>query len=152
MQGPQAPYKLHDRLGYQLSKLSKQIQARLESGLSALGMSRLQWCVLSAVGLEGLRHPSALADHIGITRPATSRLLVQMRKSGLIAQAPDGGDGRARQIVLTAEGQQKLAACRVVVDENERHFAGKLGAGNLAKFKTLITLLADGEAPRLSRL
>lgn len=145
-------YRLHARLGYCLSRLSKLMQTRVETALAAQGVSRLEWCVLSGVGLEGKQTPSELADHIGITRPGTSRLLRAMRRDALIRMVPDGTDGRSRRIELTREGRAKLRRCRPIVDENDRHFASKLSRQDRVALDKALKLLLHGEDIALDRL
>ena len=138
-------YRLHARLGYGLSRLAKLMQTRVDSGLAEHGISRLEWCVLSGVGFEERQTPSDLADHIGITRPGTSRLLRAMRRGGLIRIVPDNADGRSRRIELTAAGLTKLALCRPIVDENDRHFSSKLTARDRAALDRALEKLLHGE-------
>lgn len=144
-------YRLHRRLGYRLSRLSKLMQTRLEARLAEHGLTRLKWCVLSGVGLERIGTPSELAHHIGITRPAASRLLMQMRKDGLISQSLGDGDGRSRHIELTALGQEALKRCLPLVEDNQRHFTAKLGVEERQALDCVLDTLLDGEDTALDR-
>ncbi len=145
-------YDLHSGLGFRLSRISKLMQTRLEKGLGHHGISRLEWCVISGIGLQDIATPSGLADHIGITRQAISRLLVQMRKSKLIAQSPDQTDGRSRRLTLTELGANKLVLCRTIVDENHDHFASKLSPESLDTLITTLDKLSAGEVTQLDKL
>ena len=142
-------YRLHSRLGYRLSRMSRIMQTRLENALAPHGMNRLKWCVLSGVALEGLSSPSDLATHIGITRPATSRLLKVLEQERLIARALAEEDGRARAIRVTDLGHQKVAACRSLVDQNNLHFISKLGSADLAQLLLALDVLARDEVAEL---
>lgn len=140
-------YRLHTSIGYRLSRLSKLVQSRVEDRLLALGISRMQWCVLASIGLEGIETPSDLADYIGTTRQATSRLLVQMRKSKLVVQAFDENDGRSRKLRLSDAGEKLLYKCLPIIEENQMHFFGKLGKTSFTNFeKTVQALLEDETA------
>ncbi|QBF33029.1 MarR family winged helix-turn-helix transcriptional regulator [Thalassococcus sp. S3] len=145
-------YRLHARLGFRLSRLSRLVQTRLEQKLDSYGMTRLKWCVLSGVALEAVTTPSSLAAHIGLTRPSVSRLLMQMRKEGLIRQDLDEEDGRSRHITLTELGQERLRQCRPIVDENEQYFMKKLATDKAAAFSEGLDTLLSGENMRLDRL
>lgn len=119
-------YHLQDRLGYKLSRLSRIVQSRLDTELTKHDLTRLKWCVLSSVELEDHNSPSDLADHIGITRPAISRLLKAMIKSGLIERKLTDEDGRSRKINVTDTGRKKISACRPFVEQNQEYFLSKL--------------------------
>ncbi len=99
-------YALHQRLGYRLRRLSNLMKARLDMNLAPLGVSRLDSCALSGVGLKHICTPSGIADHIGITRQATSLLLLQVRNDGLIEQSFEETDDRSRRLGLTKKGQE----------------------------------------------
>ena len=68
-------YVLRDQLGFKLSRAARVAQRRLEADLAQEGMTRLTWCVLSSVGLEGITTPSGVADNLGVARPVLSRLI-----------------------------------------------------------------------------
>lgn len=145
-------YALHERLGYRLSRLSNLMKARLDKKLAQFGLSRLGWCALSGIGLEAICTPSGLADHIGITRQATSRLLLQLRKDGLIEQSFDERDGRSRRLGLTKKGQEVLDRCRPLVDENQKHFEAKLSPQAMATLSEALEVLLAGEEAELDDL
>jgi len=65
-------YDLHGSLGYQATVTARSFERRLEERLRKLGLSRLGWCILLAVGEEKLASPSDIAGFIGIDRTATS--------------------------------------------------------------------------------
>lgn len=112
----------------------------------------MKWCVLSGIGLENIVSPSELADHIGITRPATSRLLNELRNDGLVAQALDQSDGRSRRLSITGQGQKTLRQCLPLVDENEKYLADKLDGESLQLFSRTLNLLLDGETAELDNI
>ncbi|MGH1447575.1 MAG: MarR family winged helix-turn-helix transcriptional regulator [Cognatishimia sp.] len=146
---PKTEYDLRSRLGFRLSRLSKIIQDRLEKKLSKYGLSRLQWCVLSGIGLEDITTPSEIADHVGITRQAISRLLLQMRKKGWIEQEFDPKDGRSRRLVITESGRALLEACHPIVNENQTYFTNKLNAEELRMLDITLSKLVEGELTRV---
>ncbi|WP_342074926.1 MarR family winged helix-turn-helix transcriptional regulator [Yoonia sp. SS1-5] len=145
-------YHLHDRLGFKLTRLSRLMQGRLEAGLAEHDLTRLKWCILSGVGIEGHNAPSELADHIGITRPAISRLLKAMIKDGLIERSLVEDDGRSRQISVTALGSKKLDACWPMVEANQEHFLNKLSEAQKDALNDALRDMIAGEADMLEDL
>lgn len=148
----QSNYQLHDRMGYQLSRASRSLQTRLEAGLSPLGLTRLKWCALSGIGLEGVSTPSELSEHIGITRPATSRLLRQMMEQGLVMQKNEPRDRRSKTLHLSEAGLHLLGQGRDVVDENNAHFRGKLTTAERQALAGLLAKLVTGEDRALDKI
>jgi DNA-binding transcriptional ArsR family regulator len=71
------------------------------------------------------RRAGDLADELGLTRPAMSRHLKVLRRSGLIAPASDDADARARIYRLLPEPFSDL---RAWLDEVERFWSGQLAA------------------------
>ncbi len=116
----QPPYRLHQSLGYHLSVTSRIQERRLDEGLKTLGLTRITWCVLLAVGNEGLTQPSEIAAFVGIDRTATSRALRQMEAAGLIARAGGTGDRRTTHVALTALGRQRIVHGTPFAMENNR--------------------------------
>jgi len=145
-------YRLHNRIGFKVTRLARIMEARLEKRLSEHGITRLMWCVLSGVGLESVTTPSTLADYIGIARPAVSRLLKTMEERGLIERTCIGDDKRYTELALTALGQEKLKACHVLVRELNDHFAGKLDRRLYETFMETIDELTRDEHVQLMRL
>lgn len=145
-------YHLRERLGYRLSRASRMMQERLESRLAEHDMTRMKWCILSGVGIEGHRAPSDLADNIGVTRPVISRLLKVMAKDGLIARRLADGDGRGREIIVLELGLEKLRVCRDIVENNQQHFLAKLGDDQARQLYEALDALSSGEDDLLENL
>lgn len=145
-------YVLRRALGFKMSRASRLMQQRLEKDLATVGMSRLTWCVLCSVGIEGITTPSGVADNLGINRPMLSRLLKSMSEDGLIHREQTADDGRNRRLNLTERGVAKLDACLPFVTENAAHFAQKFSADQLALLHQALDVISDGEAGHLDRL
>ena len=138
-------YTLHDRLGYRVSRLARIMQTRLEAVLAEEGLTRMMWLVLTGIGEDGVRTPSELADYIGITRPAASRLLKRMEARGFVVRAEGDGDGRSVDLGLTEAGQEVLDRARPRVDAMTAHFVSKLDGATYAALMDGLAGLAEGE-------
>lgn len=147
------PYRLHHAIGYQLTITARQQERRFEAALKALDLSRITWCVLLAVGDEGLCHPSDIAQFIGIDRTATSRALRKMEEDGLIQR--DGGteDRRTTRVSLTKLGQDKLAQSQPMAEANRNRTEAQLTPDELAELRRLLAKLRqDDDGTPLKRL
>lgn len=145
-------YRLQERLGFRLSRLSKMMQTRLEILLRDFRLTRLEWCVLSGVALEGHDSPSDLADHVGITRPAVSRLLKGLIARNLIERALTDTDGRSRKITVTAQGEQTLNQCLPLVKSNQEYFTNKLSEAQTAALSDALDVIMSGESATFDEL
>lgn len=146
------PYRLHQSLGYHLSIAARQQERRLDEQLRTLGLSRTTWCILLAVGNEGLTQPSDIAGFIGIDRTATSRALRQMEDSGLLHRASGTRDRRTRQVCLTPAGRDAIAAATPFARDNAEILAARLAPGQEAALIALLTQLRDPEGDGLKTL
>lgn len=139
-------YELHNRLGYRVSRLSRIMQNRLEAMIQDHELTRLMWCVVTGVGEERVNTPSGLADYIGVTRPAASRLLRSLEKKGLVQRSNGcSTDGRSVKVELTGQGEAVLRTTRAKVDELNAHFRGKLPPEQYECLMDALELLAKGE-------
>jgi len=138
-------YTLHDRLGYRISRLARIMQTRLEAVLAEEGLTRMMWLVLTGLGEDGVRTPSELADYIGITRPAASRLLKRMEARGFVIRTDGDGDGRSIALCLTEAGREVVDRARPRVDAMTAHFVSKLDSATHAALMDGLDRLAEGE-------
>jgi MarR family transcriptional regulator, transcriptional regulator for hemolysin len=145
-------YALHNRLGYRVSRLARIMQTQLEALLAEEDLTRMMWLVLTGLGEEDVRTPSGLADYIGITRPAASRLLRRMESRGLVTRASGNGDGRSVDLGLTARGRMVLDRARPRVDAMASHFTAKLDPATHAALMDGLARLAEGERGDFSSL
>jgi DNA-binding MarR family transcriptional regulator len=145
-------YRLHASLGYQLSLTSRMQERRLDDKLKALGLTRITWCVLLAVGNEGLTQPSDIAEFVGIDRTATSRALRQMEAAGLIGRESGTGDRRTTRVALTEAGAGHLRAGTPLAVESGEVMASRLTPAEHDELSRLLERLRSGEAKRLRGL
>lgn len=138
-------YRLRDGLGYQVSLLARVMERDFERRLARLEITRLMWCVLPTVGLEGLERPSEIAEHIGVNRTALSRVLKQLEDREFITREPDDADGRSTRVRLTASGRSCLKAALPQSLGTTQHFGTKLSDSELTTFRSLIDKLLSGE-------
>lgn len=114
-------YDLHSGLGYQLTIAARTNNAGFEESLATLGLTRQTWCVLVAVGEQKITTPSAIADYIGIIRPAASRSLKQMDQKGLLKRSSGDGDKRSTTVALTDRGRELLQKSKPFAIETRKH-------------------------------
>ncbi|RVT86707.1 MarR family transcriptional regulator [Rhodobacteraceae bacterium CCMM004] len=148
---PRVDYSLHSSLGYRLSLAARLQERRLDDGLKPLGLTRVTWCVLLALGPGGCRKPSEIARFIGIDRTATSRALRQLEAAGLISRSSGDGDRRTTVVALTEAGHETLAQGVPIAQGNARALKYKLTADEWQQMSDLLARLIEGESQDLPR-
>lgn len=150
MSTPDKPYNLHASLGYQATLSSRVFERRLEDGLKSISITRLQWCILVAIGLEDRGTPSGISDFLGIDRTATSRALRVMEADGYIARTPATNDRRKTDVSLSHLGIEKLTQALPIATENTTYFTQKLTRDEALILQKLLIKLRSGEQENLS--
>ncbi|MBR9652863.1 MarR family winged helix-turn-helix transcriptional regulator [Thalassovita aquimarina] len=146
------PYRLHHSLGYHLSVASRLQERRLDEDLKRLGLTRITWCILLAVGNEGLTQPSEIADFVGIDRTATSRALRRMEADGLVERASGTEDRRTRRVALKRKGRNLIGQATIRARDNAAQIERALTDAEQAELKRLLGKLrkaGNGPLPTL---
>lgn len=73
-------------------------------------------------------HPSQLADTVGLTRGAVSKLVERLCQKRLAQRSSSEGDRRYQTVKLTAAGTRLVPVLAELADENDREFFGHLNA------------------------
>lgn len=135
------PYDLHTGLGYQLTIAARTNNVGFENSLSKIGLTRQMWCVLVAVGEQKITKPSAIADYIGIIRPAASRTLKQMDRDGLLERSVGDKDKRSTTVALTSKGQDFLKRSLPLAIASREHMNAALSDCEQNQLSTLLEKL-----------
>lgn len=143
------PLSPSPRIGFHVSRLARLMQARFEAGLEGTELTRLGATLLLGIEEDGQSSPSKLAEYLGITRPALSRLLRRLEAQGYVQLRVASDDGRARHVHLTERGVASLDQIRQASFALHSHFAAKLSNEELSDFKRLMLILLKDE-PELS--
>ena len=107
---------------------------RREDDGSGLGAPQLS--ALSVIVAAGPITLGALAAAEQVRAPTITRLVQALEAEGLVARAPDPGDGRVTRVTATARGHRLLAAGR---------------ARRVAALETRLAALTDDERGTLAR-
>lgn len=116
---------LDAHLGYWLRRVSNHFSHALSLKLEDRGVSLAEWIVLREL-YNGDRRPSALAEKLGLTRGAISKLAERLSANLMITQEADTRDGRGRMLALTGLGRATVEVLAVLVDETDKEFFGDL--------------------------
>jgi DNA-binding MarR family transcriptional regulator len=74
----------------------------------------------------GAANPSQLADTVGLTRGAVSKLIERVCRKKLAVRSSSDSDRRYQTVKLTAAGTRLVPVLAQLADENDRRFFGHL--------------------------
>ncbi|WP_247889774.1 MarR family winged helix-turn-helix transcriptional regulator [Azospirillum brasilense] len=89
-------------------------------------MTVAEWVVLRDLhGCDGAA-PSLLADRLGMTRGAISKLADRLAAKGLLTRSADPANRRCQTLTLTPEGRALVPDLSALADLNDLDFFGHL--------------------------
>jgi DNA-binding MarR family transcriptional regulator len=90
---------------------------------------------------------ATIATHLGIDRTVMTYLVDDLERAGMVERRPDPADRRARQVMVTAAGQDVLAAATERIRAVEDLVLAGLGSDDADLFRRLLAI-AVVDAPR----
>ena len=133
---------LEAHLGYWLRAVSNAVSQEFARRLAAEDVSVAEWVFLRALlDADGLA-PSLLADRMGLTRGAITKLGDRLAARGLVARAGNPDDRRGQTLSLTAAGRQKVPALAAIADGNDADFFGVLAPADRQALDAILRFLA----------
>jgi DNA-binding MarR family transcriptional regulator len=93
--------------------------------VQASGVTVAEWVVLRELH-ERAMMPSALADRLGMTRGAISKLADRLAAKGLIVRERGPGDRRSQTLAPTEPGRALVPTLAALADQNDEAFFGHL--------------------------
>ena len=108
----------------------------------------LEWyaiLLILAQSQEASMRPSDLADQIGLSRSATTRLVDRLESDGLVERRSCASDRRGTFVMLTTQGEEVFKeAGRVHLRGIDEHVGSHLTNDELVQLAVLLGKLADG--------
>lgn len=136
--------RLEDHVGYWLRFVSNHVSASFARRLEKLDISVSEWVALRKLYDAPIwTSPSALAEALGMTRGAVSRLVERLVQKDLVERQASRGDGRAQQIRLSSVGQKLLPRLAAIADANDDAFFGDLPENTRAALIALMRQIAE---------
>ena len=119
---PQPASDLTAHLGYWLRFVSNHVSQAFARKVEAHGVTVAEWVLMrQLLDVEALA-PSRLADRMGMTRGAVTRLADRLIGKALLTRAADPQDGRAQTLALTRAGRAIVPKLAALADANDAEF------------------------------
>lgn len=119
---------LETHLGYWLRFVSNHVSHAFSLKVEASGATVAEWVVLRELYDRGSVVPSHLADALGMTRGAISKLADRLAAKGLVSKDKSRDDRRYQALSLTDAGKALVPHLAALADENDTAFFGHLSA------------------------
>jgi DNA-binding MarR family transcriptional regulator len=123
---------LTDHLGYWLRFVSNHVSQAFARKVEAHGVTVAEWVLLRHLFDVEAEAPSRLADRMGMTRGAISKLADRLVAKALITRSADPSDGRAQLLALTPPGRALVPILAALADANDAEFFAGLPAEDRA--------------------
>jgi DNA-binding MarR family transcriptional regulator len=116
---------LESHLGYWLRFVSNNVSHAFSRKVQERGVTVAEWVVMRELH-DHEAVPSTLAERLGMTRGAISKLADRLAAKHLITRKASGDDRRFQTLALTAAGRALVPALAALADENDNEFFGYL--------------------------
>ncbi len=137
---PTEPSPLDAHVGFWLRFVSNHVSHAFSQKVEAHGVTVAEWVVLRQLLASGAVAPSAVAEALGTTRGAVSKLVDRLLTKKLVSRTAARGDKRFQTVALTAAGRKLVPVLAALADANDAEFFGHLDAEQRA---VLVELMKD---------
>lgn len=118
---------LESHLGYWLRYVSNHVSHAFNLKVAAVGVTVAESVVLREL-YDGESAPSALADRLGMTRGAISKLANRLIEKDMIVRRANAADRRFQSLALTRDGRAITPKLAALADQNDTEFFAHLDA------------------------
>ncbi len=127
------------RTSYLLRQAQLRIYAAMVERLGALGLTPVQYMVLSLSSREGGLSSADLARRAQITPQSMNEIIGALHRKGLITRHEAPENRRILRVVLTKEGSRLLPECERQMDRLETEFFDCFDDSELTAFRDLLS-------------
>lgn len=121
-----APSELDAHLGYWLRAVSNAVSQAFARKVEAEGVTVAEWVFLRALFDQDGISPSQLADRMGMTKSAISKLADRLIEKELIQKGSSTVDRRGQTLTLQASARKLVPRLARLADQNDAEFFGGL--------------------------
>lgn len=119
---------LESHLGYWLRFVSNHVSHAFSLKLQSRDVTVAEWVILRELYGRDATAPSALAEQLGMTRGAISKLVDRLAAKALVTKTASREDRRYQSLALTAAGRALVPRLAALADRNDVEFFGHLSA------------------------
>lgn len=132
---------LASHTGYLLRMVSNAVSQRFARKLAGEDVTVAEWAMLRSLYGGGAIAPSALAEKMGMTKGAISKLADRLHEKGLISRTGNPEDRRGHSLSLSTAGAMKVPLLAGFADDNDAAFFAVLSAEEHERLRGLLRTL-----------
>lgn len=134
---------LTDHTGYWMRMVSNAVSQEFARKVSGVDVTVAEWSFMRALyDLEPVP-PSVLAERMGMTKGAISKLAERLVAKGLVERAQNKEDKRAHSLSLTEGGRNRIPVLASLADRNDADFFGVLTREEHEALDRILRVLAE---------
>ncbi|MFG1420805.1 MarR family winged helix-turn-helix transcriptional regulator [Roseixanthobacter liquoris] len=129
-------------LGFWLRLVSNHVSQAFAAKLADKEVTAAEWSLMRTLYGKAPLPPSRIADDMGLTRGAVTKLADRLIAKALIVRAASASDGRAQTLALTERGAALVPTLAALADRNDAEFFDALTAQERETLHRLLKSLA----------
>jgi DNA-binding MarR family transcriptional regulator len=133
---------LKSHIGFWLRLVSNHVSHSFARKLLASGVTVAEWVVLREMFEREVAAPSDLAEEIGLTRGAISKLIERLLEKQLVTREQRGEDRRFQSVAITPKGLRLVPKLAALADENDEEFFSALSVRERKELVAMLQKLA----------
>jgi DNA-binding MarR family transcriptional regulator len=133
------------RTAYLLRQAQLRTYAAMVERLGALGLTPVQYMVLSLSSREGGLSSADLARRTQITPQSMNEVIAALDRKGLIKRHEAPENRRILRVVLTKEGNRLLPECERQIDQLETELFRCFDRSELTAFRNLLSTFLESQ-------
>jgi len=130
-------------IGFWLRMVSNHVSHAFAAKLADKEVTVAEWCLMRSLYATEPMPPSRVADEMGMTRGAITKLADRLIAKSLIVRAANANDGRAQTLALTKRGTDLVPVLAALADRNDAEFFDALTADERRTLERLLKSLAE---------
>jgi DNA-binding MarR family transcriptional regulator len=130
-------------LGFWLRLVSNHVSSAFAGKLADQGVTVAEWSLMRALYGKEPTPPSRLADEMGLTRGAITKLADRLIAKALVLREASLEDGRAQTLALTGRGLALVPDLAALADRNDAEFFDGLTEDERATLARLLRRVAE---------
>lgn len=137
------PSDLTDHSGYWLRMVSNAVSLDFARKIAGEDVTVAEWVFLRVLYDAEPLAPTHLAERMGMTKGAISKLADRLIAKGLVTRTENETDKRAHSLSLSSAGRARIPVLSALADENDRRFFEVLSPDEHRTLDRLLRALAE---------